>query len=382
MEKLGWYDFQAEGLSLERLLNQCAEQGIRLRGVRKATARRVTGSVAAADWQKLRALSEARGWKLTMVRAHGAVRFKGLFRRRAMLLAGVVAFAAICWGLVSCVWSIEVRGAGPYTGEVERILLEHEVGIGRFMYFIDTDALREDMERQLTGLAWVGVQKNGVRLTVSCVQAQLAEGKSAVPGDLVAGQDGVVASVTVVSGTPLVKAGDVVKKGQVLVRGEERAWDGAVNAVRAEASVMARVWYTASAYVSGELLETERTGESYTVRTFCVPYFEYALEEAPVYQDYDLHETVLPIGGSFPVWLKLSRYEAVTREPVPRDAGEVREEAGLAASRLAQEKMPYGVEIVDKWVEYSMIDGGGCRATAVLETRQEIAVTQAETLSN
>ncbi len=373
MEKLGWYEFKAEGLSLERLLNQCVQQGIQLRGVKKASARAITGRVEASDLAKLQEMAESRGWRLTVVRPRGMVRLSRLAKQRALLTAGVLAFMAICWAAISCVWFIDVRGAGPYTGEVERILREHDAGVGRFSFMIDTDGIRSDMERQLTGLAWVGVHTSGVRLTVTCVQAQLAKSASSVPGDLVATRDGVIATITVTAGTPKVKAGDVVKRGQLLVRGEERAWNGAVTPIRAEASVTARVWYTAEAAVSGALLKSTPTGETFVRRTLCCPYYELALDGVPAYSDYDLAETVFPIAGPFPVWLRQERYEAVTREPEERGEEAVREEAGLAATRLAGEKVETGVSVIDKWVEYSMMDDGGCRATAVLEAIVEIA---------
>ncbi|MCL1964830.1 MAG: sporulation protein YqfD [Firmicutes bacterium] len=369
---MGWYEFKAEGLSLERFLNQCSQQGIRLRRVRKQNARVVTGSVAAADLLALKTLAESRGWRLTVLGAHGMVRVRDLIRQRVVLAAGALVFLALCWGILSCVWFIDVRGAGPYTGEIQRILKEHDVRVGRLGFLLNLDNLKEDMQRQLTGLAWVGVSKNGVRLTVSCVQAERGHVTERAAGDLVAARDGVIYAMTVRAGTPAVKVGDAVRKGQVLVRGQERAWNGAVNAINADAGVEARVWYTADAMVSSVLVESKPTGDTYTRRTLCTPFCEYALEDPPEYETFDVVVDRLAIGGSFPVWLTLERYEAVVRHEISRDENEVREEAAVAAYRLAQEKIPYGVRVVDKWVEYSMIKDGRVRATAVLETIENI----------
>ncbi|MDR0929853.1 MAG: sporulation protein YqfD, partial [Oscillospiraceae bacterium] len=192
MANLGFYDFTAEGLSLERLLSQCAEKGIRLQRVRKTSARSVTGRVAAADANTLRELAEARGWKLTLTQAHGAIRIGHLAKRRAFLAVGIAAFLFLCAGAMHCIWFIEVQGAGPYTGEVQRILREQDVRVGRLGFFVDTDQLQQTMARELTGLAWVGVDMDGVRLKVQCVQAQLAEEGQTGTGDLLAARDGVI----------------------------------------------------------------------------------------------------------------------------------------------------------------------------------------------
>lgn len=374
MESFGFYEFTAEGLSLERLLNQCAKQSIRLHGVRKVSLRQIKGSVSAADLRKLTELAESRGWKLTVGRARGIIRIGQLAKKRALLTSGILIFFMLCWAALSCVWYIDVRGAGPYTGEVERILKEHNVKIGRLHFLIDMDVLQKDMESQLTGLAWVGAYTSGVRLTIHCVQAQLAKDKASVPGDIVAARDGVITSISVAAGTPKVKVGDVVSRGQVLVRGEERAWNGAVNPIRAEATITARIWYTASAKVSGTYIETKPTGRYFVQRVLCMPFYEWAMDTAPDYTEYDKAQTIQPIGGAFPVWMRMERYEEVERFETLREEAQVKEEAALAATRLVQEKVEHGVRVIDKWVEYSMIKDGGCYATAVLEAIVEIAV--------
>lgn len=373
MEKLGWYEFKAEGLSLEKLLNQCGEKGIKLQGVRKTSARAITGQVLVSDAEKLQELAQSRGWRLTVGKAHGLIVLGKFARARIVLAVGILVFIGLVWAALSCIWFIDIQGAGPYSGEVERILLEHDVRVGRFSFRIDEDALRQDMESQLTGIAWVGVSTNGVRLTIRCVQADRVETIPTGQADVVAQKDGVISSITVTAGTPQVKVGDVVRRGQVLVRGEERSWNGAVNPVRAKASVEARVWYTAEAVVSGYYLEAVPNGEKYERRVLCMPFYEYAFEDLPDFKDFDMELEILPIGGSMPIWLRVERYQAVTRVPVPREATEVCEEAGIAAMRLAQEKLGNASRVVDKWVEYSMINDGGCRATAVLEAIEEIA---------
>jgi len=367
MERAGWFDFRVEGLSLERLLNMCIQRGIRLRRIKRISARALTGCVIASDMRKLRELAGERGWRLTILKERGAVRLKKLLKQRALLIFGVLIFFSAAYAAVKCVWFIDIRGAGPYTGEVKRILTAHDIRVGRFVFQIDTDALRYTMERELTGLAFVGVSMQGVTITVNCVQARLAKSASAVPGDLVASRDGVIESITVRAGTAQVKPGDVVRRGQVLIRGEERSWAGAVTPIRADADIRARTWYKAEAYISGNLIETTPTGESFTARTLCTPYYSLSLDTPPAYDVFDEFTRTLPIAGPYPVWLKLTEYQRVERTLIKRDESEVRAEAGIAAMRLANEKVEHDAYIVDKWVEYSMINDGGCIATAVLE---------------
>ena len=375
MEGIGRYEFTAEGLSLEKLLNQCAGQGIKLYGVKKASPRKISGSVSVLHLPKLTELSESHGWKLTVGPAHGLIRLSIMAKKRALLSSGVLIFLILCWASLSCVWTIDIYGAGPYTGEVERILKEHSVSAGKFSFLININAIQHDLESQLTGLAWADANISGVRFTVHCVQAQLAKGSDATPGDIVALRDGVISSVAVYAGTPKVKVGDVVKRGQVLVRGEERGFGGAIRPIRAEAVISARIWYTASAKVGSTYYQTNPTGRSFTRQVLCTPFYEWPLDHIPQYDDFDMEKEISPIGGSLPIWLRVERYIEVKRHERKLEDTQMRREAELAAMRLAQEKVEPGVRVIDKWVEYSMINDGGCYATAVLEAIVDIATT-------
>lgn len=361
---------------LERLLNLCATGGVRLSRLRRDGARAVSGRVAAADYERLETLAEERGWRLIRGRASVLSRISSLPRARAVLVCGSILFFALLFAALSCVWSVEIVGAGSYEGEVRQILMERDIRAGRLRWTLGLPELSHEMERRLTGLSWVGVRLRGVRLMIECVPAELAGEPrlGGVAADLLAARDGIVQSIKVVAGTPMVQTGDAVRAGQTLIAGYERAFGEAVNPVRARGEVLSRVWYRADARVSGWERLSHPTGQVAERIVFETPLGALALSDAPDYAEYDLQTQILPIGGGLPVWLRRERYVQLSSEHVPRDAELVRAEAGLAALRLAFEKAGGGVQILDKWVEYSMIDGGGYCATAVVEALEPISV--------
>ena len=77
-------------------------------------------------------------------------------------------------------------------------------------------------------------------------------------------------------------------------------------------------------------------------------------------------------GCFFPVWRRATVLREVSLEYVRRPEGEVRAEAGQAAlDRL--ETLLYGYEIIDKWVDYCMIEDDTLAATATAEWLMDIA---------
>lgn len=373
---LGSVQFVLEGLSLEKLLNLCLQRGIRLEEVTRPSVRALSARVAYSDFAAIQDMAEKRGWKLTVGMVSGIPKVRRFVWKRAALVAGILIFLTLAWGASACVWQIRIQGAGPYAGEVRTVLQEQQIRLGRFGFTIDVEALRTVLERRLTGLAWVSVELDGVRLTVYCVQGEIPEEQvqDGKPGDVTAGMDAIVESVRVITGTAAVKPGDVVRAGQVLIHGQERAWQQEVRPVRASGHVLARVWYQASAVIPATEWITVPTGEVTERAVYCTPWLEWSFSRAPENaEDLDRSERTLIIGGVFPVWVRHERYEAVTLEERARDEAALKDEAYWAAMRLASEKAGLWDEIVDKWVDYSMMETG-MRARVTLEVRKDIAV--------
>lgn len=374
MDRFGRVFFRVEGLSMERLLNHCAQTGLRLYGVRRASARELRASASPADFAALSAFASGRGWRVSETRAAGLPRARRRARGRAPLLCGALVFLALCWAVASCVWFVEVDGAGPYEAEVRRILASQGVRPGRFHAAVSADKVRQALEDELTGLSWVGVYRSGVRLRVQCVPAAPPPPQGARAQNLVASRDGVVRSLVCRAGTPRVAPGDAVRAGDVLIEGAERGSDGKTATVQAQGSVTARVWHAGEAFVSATVTRIEPTGQSAARRVLCAPDWSRALDARPGYARYEIETKILRVGGALPVWLVKETWREVETREETRPLEDVRREAGEAALRLAHEKAGGGVQIIDKWVEYSMIQKEGCRARAVVEVLEEIAL--------
>ncbi|MDR0397023.1 MAG: sporulation protein YqfD [Oscillospiraceae bacterium] len=381
----GTVRFAVEGLSLERLLNQCVDTGVILSDVRRPRVRVITAAVASSQFKHIKALAKKYDWKLTVRKVTGLPRLRDFAWRRAALAAGVIVFLAVAWYMCNCVWSIQIHGAGPYLGEVRRALLENEITPGRFSMNIDVEELRALLSRRLSGLAWVSVSLDGVRLKVYCVQgAPRAESDlSDQPRDIYASRDGVIESMRVAAGAARVKQGDAVRKGQLLIKGEERGWGGSTNPVAARGEAIARVWYTAEAIVPMAEIASVPDGEPISRKVFVTPWGEWSPDPAPDFdgaQAVDAQARAVLIGAVLPLWVRLEEYAPVALESRPRAEEDVKQEAALAALRLAREAAGLDKPIIDKWVEYSIIDNSsesgmnpGIKAHLTLEVLENIA---------
>lgn len=235
---------------------------------------------------------------------------------------------------------------------------------------VDRDGIAQAVKREFSGLVYAGVRRSGFgAMELYVVQAtpapEVYDDRARV--DVVASFGGLVTRVVTLSGEALVQPGDTVVPGQVLIRGTEAA-------PHAGGEVTARVWAQGVGDAALFSEEAEDTGRQ-VVETFLkvngarfpaaleIPFSTYRVEE----------EAQELLGGLFYPARLVRRTVLETEESLARrDPRAVREEAGDRALRAALEGLPGNATLVDKRVEYSMIESGKLRATATLEAVMQI----------
>ncbi len=368
---------RVEGLSLEKLITRAAAQGVPLSNVRRQDARTLHCTLRSGDLARLRATAERVGWRVAVEHESLLRRSQGLLSRRVMLGLGVAVFLAGVWMANACVWFVRIEGAGESVGEVRTVLAEHAVRPGRWRAALDLQGVQRALERRLPRVAWVDVRLRGVTVVVECVPARVAVPPTygGEPCDIVAARDGVITRLTVQAGIAKVKIGQAVRRGQVLVQGEERTADGAMRPVAARAQAFSRTWYTGSARIPATENIGTPTGNALERTVLCTPWMQWSDVPAPDYAQRDIDIRRQEIGGVFlPLWMQSERYEEVTLSAAPRVRAELERESAVIAERIAREKMPFGAQILDKWVEYSMMKDENFCAEVVLETEEDIAL--------
>jgi hypothetical protein len=192
--------------------------------------------------------------------------------------------------------------------------------------------------------------------------------------DIVAAQSGIVTRIAVSSGTPVVQEGQAVHRGQVLIRGEERGPQGSVIPVLAEGQVQARVYFSGEAKASLSEKTVVETGQTRTRVVMRSLWHERIIRDAEPFESQLVSTETEPVVGLYlPLWREITTYAQTEVFDRPRDRGDAASLAQGAAEEIAKKECPYGALILDKWVDYSMIDNEFMYATVVLEALAPIA---------
>ena len=368
---------EVTGLNLERFLNLLSQNGIPLISVQRRSARTLGCICHSADLNSICALAQDKGWRVKQIEPLDlSAKWVWLRNRPGIPLGIVIALAAIFF-LSHFVWLVEINGAGAYRAEVADYLQESGYRPGIRRNAVDAVEAERLLTYRYPEIAWFHVYVSGVRMVVDVSPGvALPAEDDRAPCDVIAAQGGIVQSIRVYAGTPAVQAGDVVSPGQVLIRGVERGSDGTQTPVQAEGVVMARCWESHTVHMPLWEIHSEETGRSDGAGQICTPWFCWPpAPDSPPFLAYNTCVQEYPVGGAFfPVtWQRIIRRE-VSMEYAPRKEADVRAEAAQAALKYLKTKH-FGDEIIDKWVDYCMIEGDTLALTATVEWLMDIGST-------
>lgn len=372
-----------EGLMPERFLNKAVEEGARIASAHRKDGRLLVLTLDPRSAGIVRALAERYSMACKTLSVTGIRAVFEFLRRRPTIIAAYAAMLVCLALFLSRIWIIEVRDlGGGVSAQVYETLHRAKVSPGIAASGVDTRLLSLELAA-LDGVSYASVARKGVTLTVEIA------GEKAVPDvydyarvrDLVAACDGIVSSVNVKSGTAMVKTGDLVRRGQVLISGEERVSKDETRAVGALGSVTARIWCEGNAEGRLTYAAKEYTGRKSVSKRICLLGLTLNIARAEEYQAFDHATERVYVGGLF---LPLTVERVVYTEYIPRTVkadraaleGELADGAITAAEDKIAKLAPENAEIIDKWIDFSMIDTDTLSARAVIEYTADIAVTR------
>jgi similar to stage IV sporulation protein len=204
----------------ERALRRLAEK-FTLSGIVWEDDLTVRFAVLRKEWTLISALAE-----------NGTDRYEFVsIRGLPFLLRKCFAYPVICavigltlfatWYIPGRIFFIQVEGNRHIS--TEQILECAEtcgLCFGSAREALRSEQIKNQLLERMPELSWVGVNTVGCRAVITVQERQVEQmGESPLPGNIVAGCDAVITSVTATAGNTLVDIGAAVKRGDVLITG-------------------------------------------------------------------------------------------------------------------------------------------------------------------
>jgi similar to stage IV sporulation protein len=374
-------ELRLEGLMLERLLNRAVAEGAKIARVRRLDSRSVSAVLDERSAAILLALAER--FSVPARETDYGLRLGKRVRSRWTLFPALVICAALVTLLLSRVWFVRVRAPEDVSAPMLALLEDLGVRPGMAASDVQPDGLALELSALADGYSHISVRLEGVWLIVDAVPEteppevfQLDHAR-----DLVADRDGIVISVTALSGNACVKPGDVVRRGDVLIRGEEQLTREENRGVAALGEVVARAWHTGTAELPATGIRREYTGRRSVSGALSLFGLEIPLSEGQTFERAETETEYLPVGGMFlPLAIRRATSAEYEEFPVEIQRETLMSEAEALSAAEAKAKIDPpgagGCRILDIWTEYTWTNGGTLRARTIVEYAADIAVTR------
>ncbi|MBQ3223104.1 MAG: sporulation protein YqfD [Clostridia bacterium] len=363
----------------EKLLERIREEGVRVAQAGRGEEYALRLIVRDKDAQKVRMLAEKYSVRIVSERAVGPD-LRALAGRALPFAAGFAAVLFLFVHAVGFIWRIDVRC--PEGGEpewVQAAIAEAGVRIGDA--FPQEDPLARELESLCPGYAHISVRRDGIVLLVEAYRETDAPEVYDVQAarDLVAKYDAVVEEVKVLAGRAAVQPGDVVKKGQALILGEEQATDETTRGVRALGEATGLVWAWAEAQAPCAQEKAQPTGNERMRASVKLLEWEWPIRRAEDFALQEVRTERIDIGGVFlPLHIErqILQETELKSESIPLEGLVAALEAKTMAEAMA--KLPQNAQIIDKWTDYSMMEGEWLAFRLCLQARLPIAAARDE----
>jgi len=263
-EVRGYAVIKAVGAEPTRLIDRCADENIDFWGVCPEDEITFFFKTRLKHAEEILGFAEKCCCEAEIFERRGVpIEAKKLRRRYALLVLPLI----LIFILVAShffIWEIEITGNDTVSDiEILNALEDSGVYIGSFWPDFTSDSIRSRVLVKVPELKWLSVSVFGSRAVVEVRERtdvpELFDEDEAVK--IVAGEPGIIQSISVLRGFSLFKKGQTAAESDTLIGGAVPSTFGETEIVHAEGIVIARTWYEICAVMPLKYSEKIYTGE-------------------------------------------------------------------------------------------------------------------------
>lgn len=212
---------EAEGFFVERLINLCKINNIKIWDITYITEGRIRFSVAPKEFKKLKPYVKKSKCKVKIVKKKGIYFDMFRYRKRKLALCLVLALILFAFIMSNFIWNINITGNEKIeTSTIETLLDEMGMHKGKFKFFVSKGKIVDYLRANLYEAAWVGVDISGTTMNITITEKIISEEEDkTVIGNIVATKSAVISKIIAENGTAKFKTGSFIPEGSVAIEG-------------------------------------------------------------------------------------------------------------------------------------------------------------------
>ena len=241
------------------LINELNLANIKLKKVERPEVTELVIVTSTRDSSKVIAILKQRCYTILEQQNNNSFNLIKSFTTRIGILIGIGVGVLLNLFASFFVWNVVLYGQDEYTQEVSNVLSQNGIGHGCWKFSINDTSVEQILYENIPELSLVDVSFRGCSMIVNYTIRTQSNEEDNITANILAKEDGIIASILVTSGTAMVKVGDIVRTGQVLISGYELVNEEQVKC-NAKGQVYAYSWKSATVEFPLEKIEWVRTG--------------------------------------------------------------------------------------------------------------------------
>lgn len=343
---MSFIQLKVDGVFPEEFINRAAQRAILIENLH-ADGRSLTLTTNNPGLKKLQEMAAEQGFTLTICQETGWFFRLRRFWRRKTFIIGLVAFCWALYFLSGRIWTIELNGlVSIQRDQVLDFVQSYGLELWGGSRGLDLNAIEEGLYLKFPQLAWVAVDREGVKVSINIEEKNDNPYKRGAIIDIVAAYDGIIFEMMVLKGVPQVGLGATVARGDLLIAGY---FDGD-DPVHAAGMVKAKVFIEGFGEAGVEETEKRYTGNLQQEELLRLWGKDFRLSSPPNFENYEVEETTVKLFGEAVLLVQRCYREVVfdTKQYSPLEADALARQRALLA---AHDQLAEGVKILHKEIK-------------------------------
>lgn len=346
-----------EGVNFTELLNELNKQNIKLKQANRVSPTELELVFSAHRHKKIVAILNEKCYTIKEQKTNTYWgELKKIFLRVGILVG---LFVGILINILASffIWDIRFFGQTNFEKEIQNALIQNGVKKGCLKFGLTAQDIEKLIYENIEDVSLCDISFKGTTLLVNYTIRTQSEKEDIVAKNIIAKNDGIIANISVLSGTAMVKVGDYVKKGEVLIAGFTEQDEDVVEC-EAKGQVYAYSWKSAVVEFPKEKIEWVRTGQSVTNVTTSL--FNSVISSTKNLHNFEKTETeqktvFLTQNQNLPIKVTFETIYELTAQTVTADIKDYQEKLNAQARLLAWEQILGDEDILDEKTETNFV---------------------------
>jgi len=361
----GYVRLSVTGFTLERFLNMAAFKGIYLWDVER-TGKGVELNVSIRGFKMLKSCARKTKCRTKIIQKNGVPFLLFRYRKRKLLIGGVLFFVIGLFVLSSFIWRIDIEGNDLLQQDtVMTFLSEQGLHTGALKFRLSDQDLQQALLNNFPEVSWADVHTRGTRTTIIIAEAipqqEILDRRT--PAHVVATSEGLITGIATHAGAPMVRQNDIVRPGDMLVSGilqlDPEMPGSPLVYVHAYAEVWARRYHSLEFMIPFTYDEKIFTGQTSNIRSLQLLFAgnRRITVGTNSFDAYDRVTTHHQIGANsnypLPFVLVTEHFAEIKSQPRLRSVDEAKDLAERMINGRLIREFDFGIDIISREVNFT-----------------------------